>query len=79
MASNNIMSWPEAVRLATLNPAKAVKIDHTTGSIEKNKNADLIIVDSIDDLPLVTHTIVKGKVITQCQIFNKTQQYAYSD
>ena len=55
----------EAVNLATLNPAKAVGIDGDTGSIEKGKDADLILVKLIDDLPMVTHTIVKGKIAVQ--------------
>jgi alpha-D-ribose 1-methylphosphonate 5-triphosphate diphosphatase len=55
----------EAVNLATLNPAKAVGIDSDTGSIEKGKDADLILVKLIDDLPMVTHTIVKGKIAVQ--------------
>jgi alpha-D-ribose 1-methylphosphonate 5-triphosphate diphosphatase len=55
----------EAVNLATLNPAKAVGIDSDTGSIEKGKDADLILVKLIDDLPMVTHTIVKGKIVVQ--------------
>ena len=55
----------EAVNLATLHPAKAAGIDKITGSIETGKDADLIIVKLIDNIPMVTHTIVKGNVVAQ--------------
>ncbi len=67
--NNNVLSLNDSVNMATINAAKAVKIDKHTGSIEKNKDADLIIVDIIDDLPLVTHTIVKGRIVAQSVIF----------
>jgi alpha-D-ribose 1-methylphosphonate 5-triphosphate diphosphatase len=55
----------EAVNLATLNPAKAAGISNYTGSIEAGKDADLIIVKLIDEIPMVTHTIVKGHLVAQ--------------
>ncbi len=55
----------EAVNLATLNPAKAAGINKHTGSIEIGKDADLIIVKLIDDIPMVTHTIVRGNMAAQ--------------
>lgn len=59
------MTLPAAVSTATLNPAKAVGIHHHTGSIETGKDADLLIVRLFDNLPMVTHTIVKGHVVAQ--------------
>jgi imidazolonepropionase-like amidohydrolase len=35
----------EAIRIATLNGAKAMGIESKTGSIEKGKDADLILID----------------------------------
>jgi len=55
----------EAVKLATLHPAKAAKIDQLTGSIETGKEADLLIVNTINGIPMVSHTIVKGNVVSQ--------------
>lgn len=55
----------DAVNLATLHPAKAAGISNCTGSIETGKDADLIIVKLVDDIPMVTHTIVKGHVVAQ--------------
>jgi len=59
------MPLPQSVNLATLNPAKATGLNKHTGSIEKGKDADLLIVKIVDGLPMVTHTIVKGKVMAQ--------------
>lgn len=50
----------ETTNLATLNAAKASKIDHYTGSLEVGKSADLIVVHMINQLPSVTKTMVEG-------------------
>jgi len=63
------MSLPDAVNLATLNPAKAAGISDVTGSIETGKNADLIVVKLIDGIPMVTHTIVNGHLAAQASSF----------
>lgn len=55
-------SLPEIVKKATLNPAKAVKIDKDYGSIEKGKKADLIMVSMINDKPSVTGVVVDGSI-----------------
>ncbi len=67
--NNKILNLNDSVNLATLNAAKAVKIDKYTGSLEKNKDADIIIVDLVDEIPLITHTIVKGRIVSQSVIF----------
>ena len=51
---------PQMVNRATLNPAKAVKIDREYGSIETGKKADILIVDILDGYPVITHTFVDG-------------------
>jgi alpha-D-ribose 1-methylphosphonate 5-triphosphate diphosphatase len=60
--ANAGLSMPDAVKLATLNPANAVGIGGETGSIEPGKAADLIVVDASAGAPLVTHTLVGGNV-----------------
>lgn len=50
----------EAVRMATINPAKVIKLDKSIGSIEIGKEANLAI---LDDSFNVFMTIVKGKVV----------------
>ena len=72
--NNNILTLNESVNLATLNSARAVKIDDHTGSIEKNKDADIIIIDLVDEIPLVTYTIVKGRIVSQSVIFEKVNK-----
>ena len=51
---------PQMVNRATLNPAKAVRIDKDYGSIEIGKKADLLIVDLLDGYPVITHAFVDG-------------------
>ena len=58
------MREEEAMKAITINPAKILKIDDRLGSIEKGKDADLIIMDGH---PLETRTkigivIINGKV-----------------
>lgn len=62
------MTLPEAANLATLNPAKAVGIADRTGSIEIGKQADLILVNTSNGVPLVTHTFVNGNLSAQASL-----------
>ena len=59
----NVISFgiPEkqAVKSATINPAKAIRADRETGSIEEGKLADILVVDKDYNIRLV---IVKGKI-----------------
>jgi alpha-D-ribose 1-methylphosphonate 5-triphosphate diphosphatase len=52
----------EAIKWITLNPAKAVGLDHRLGSIEEGKRADLVLVNSTARIPHVTMTMAGGKV-----------------
>jgi len=52
-------SLPEAVRAASLNPAKLLGIDDRKGSVEVGKDADLVVLDK--DFK-VHYTIIKGEV-----------------
>jgi alpha-D-ribose 1-methylphosphonate 5-triphosphate diphosphatase len=52
----------EAIKWITLNPAKAVGLDSKLGSIEKGKQADLLLVNATARVPHVTLTMVGGKV-----------------
>ncbi|MCX7709153.1 MAG: phosphonate metabolism protein PhnM [Clostridia bacterium] len=55
----------EAVRMVTLNPAKALGIDKETGSVENGKMADLLIVELYEGYPIVRKTMVGGKIVYQ--------------
>ncbi len=61
MAKQYGCSLPYVVNMATLNPAKAMRIDKKYGSIEVGKKADLLIVDAADDYPAITHILVDGR------------------
>lgn len=60
-----VLPLPEAVNLATINPARIVGMHDKIGSIEEGKNADILIVNTESGLPKVTHTIVNGHVSSQ--------------
>jgi len=62
------LTLPDAVKLATLNPARAAGIGNQTGSIEEGKDADLLIVKMVDNIPMVTHTIVRGNIVSQAAL-----------
>jgi N-acetylglucosamine-6-phosphate deacetylase len=52
----------EAVRMASLSPAKAIGVDKHKGSIEVGKDADMILFD--DDINIKT-VIVEGKIVNK--------------
>lgn len=58
-----MLTLPDAVKMVTLNPAKAVGLDDMTGSIEVGKRADILVVTEQMGIPVVTRTIVNGEVV----------------
>lgn len=58
---------PSMVNRATLYPARAMKIDSDYGSVEVGKKADLLIVDILDDYPVITHILVDGKTTSRVE------------
>lgn len=58
------MDLVDMIKLVTLNPAKAVKMEAEIGSITEGKKADLLIIEKIsDDFPVITGVFVDGKLI----------------
>ncbi|MFP4110214.1 MAG: alpha-D-ribose 1-methylphosphonate 5-triphosphate diphosphatase [Desulfonatronovibrio sp.] len=55
------MPLPEAVRLFSTNPAKAVNADASTGRLEPGLDADLLLVDSSLSYPRIIKTFVQGR------------------
>lgn len=51
------------VKLATINPAKALNIDNVIGSIEEGKNADILIVEEKNNLPILNKVFSSGKMV----------------
>ncbi len=56
----NGVSPSKAVNMVTLNPAKLLKFDSETGSIEIGKKADLVAFDSRKSFAEVSHVFVDG-------------------
>ncbi len=54
------LNLPEAVRLATINPARMQKLDHQVGVIAKGMKADLTVFNTEVDILL---TMVDGQVV----------------
>lgn len=54
-----------ALRSITLNPAKAVGLNSRLGSIEKDKDADLVFLDAdaLDPLSKVTRVMILGQIV----------------
>ena len=52
----------KAVSLVTSNPATALKLKDR-GQIKENLRADLIVVDILDEVPVVEMTISNGKIV----------------
>lgn len=64
LVDNYDMDLAETMKLVTINPAKAVKMDHEIGSLCEGKKADLLIIERItDDFPVITAVFVDGKLI----------------
>ena len=49
----------QAVKSATINPARAIRADDVTGSIQPGKRADLLALDEELNIKLV---VVKGEI-----------------
>ena len=60
----NIAGLPllDVIQMASLTPARIMKIDHSKGSIEIGKDADIVIFDKVINVHL---TMVEGRVVYQ--------------
>jgi alpha-D-ribose 1-methylphosphonate 5-triphosphate diphosphatase len=63
LAEIELMALPEAVRMTSLNPARAVNIDEETGSIEVGKKADLVVVGNGASFPRIHRTFIDGEEV----------------
>jgi alpha-D-ribose 1-methylphosphonate 5-triphosphate diphosphatase len=59
------ISLTEAVKMVTLNPAKALGIDSDVGTVEAGKCADLIFVEMHQNYPILRKTLVGGNLVFQ--------------
>lgn len=68
LAKQGILPLEEAIKLVTLNPAKATNIAERTGSLEVGKDADLIVVDdNSSEQVLMIEAYVQGNRVFQTQ------------
>ncbi len=65
IAKNGLVSLPEAVKMVTLNPARAILLDHRIGSLAVGKQADIAVVDPSGPAPAVDMTIRAGVICFQ--------------
>jgi alpha-D-ribose 1-methylphosphonate 5-triphosphate diphosphatase len=63
LADAHILLLHEAIRLVTINPARAVGVDHDRGSLAEGKAADFIIVDKQNSHAQVLKTFVAGQEV----------------
>lgn len=56
----------EAVRLVTKNPAEAVGLEESIGTITVGKKADILVVNDIGEFPVIEKVFVDGTKILDC-------------
>jgi len=62
----------EAIQAATITPARVMKLDQETGSIEVGKRADLIVLDA-NPLANISNIRTVRSVVTQGRMFDSAQ------
>ena len=67
MHKNYGVPLPDMINKATLNPARAMKLDKDYGSVEPLKKADLLIIDLLDGYPVITHVLVDGRTTSRVE------------
>jgi len=65
LEEEGILDLPSAVRMLTLNPAKAMYIDAEYGTVEVGKKADLLVVRKIHGKPMVYKCFIDGRTVLQ--------------
>ena len=61
LANKGVLTLPQAVKLVSLNPAKAVKIGDETGSLEVGKTADMLVIEKdMEGQPILKSVYIDG-------------------
>jgi len=61
----------QAVRMASLHPARAMGIGDEIGSVEPGKKADLIVVRKVRDCPVVCAAFVNGSLVYEASDYEE--------
>ena len=67
LEEDGILSLPAAVRMLTLNPARAMGIDADYGSVEIGKKANLVVIRKIHEKPMVYKCFIDGRTVMQLE------------
>ncbi|MDR1317290.1 MAG: alpha-D-ribose 1-methylphosphonate 5-triphosphate diphosphatase [Spirochaetales bacterium] len=67
LQEEGLLTLPEAVRMLTLNPAKAMGLDRDFGSVEAGKKADLLVVRIVQGRPAVSKCFIGGRAVLQLE------------
>lgn len=70
LQEQGLLSLPEAVNMATYNPAKAVGISDRVGSIAPGKYADLLLVSKKGAIPVILSVFINGEEVTKIHYRN---------
>ena len=65
-----VLTLPDAVNMATYNPAKAVGLSGRLGSIEPGKYADLLLVSKKGAVPVILSVFINGEEVTKIHYRN---------
>lgn len=72
LVKNSVLSMPDACRLVSYNPARAVGNGKQTGAIEKGKAADFLIAETDGDFsPRLLQVWVSGKRVLKHKYFSE--------
>jgi alpha-D-ribose 1-methylphosphonate 5-triphosphate diphosphatase len=68
LVSMKILGLHSAVNMISLNPANAVNLGESKGSLEAGKDADIILVDDSFEVPVIEKVFIKGaEVYHRCR------------
>lgn len=65
-----LLSLPDAVNMATYNPARAVCIEDRVGSIQPGRCADLLLVNKKGDVPVLLSAFINGEEVSRLSYRN---------
>lgn len=74
LADAGVLPLEQAVNMATWNPARAVGISDSLGSIEEGKLADMLLVGKKGEMPVILTTFVDGEKVMDIHYRHRNAQ-----